>query len=610
VQHDGTTVAEQVVELAAGETVLELGQVAGEPGIHRYRVQVRAPGDSVVHNDAGHAAVEVVGPARVLIVEGADGDAATLAAAIRAGGTLADVTATASLPALDGLSAYAAVVLVDVDARSLTPAQVNDLSATTRDLGRGLVVLGGDRSFALGGYRGSPLEEILPVVSEILDPKRKPSVAEVVAIDTSGSMAACHCRGGVNGLAAGANRTDAGGVNKTDISRAAATRTVEALSASDQFGILAFNTDQKWVVDLQALPAAEVVSRGLAGLTPAGGTDLRQPLLTAARALREAKAKLKHIILFTDGFTSPGGLEALVQQAATLAEEGITVSVLATGEGAADKLAAVAAAGRGRFYPGTDLGEIPQIMAQEATIAARSVVTEGQFYPRVTSAAAPVRDLVSAPALFGYLASTAKPAAEALLRVGDEDDPLLSSWRVGLGRVTAWTSDASARWSRAWAGWEGYVGFWSSVVRDTFPLGGSTGALAQAEVVGDRLRLRVESEQAWPDGAVAVARVAAPGVAGPGGPAGGDGGEVRLERTTPTTFAAEVGAAGPGTYAVGVSVTGPSGPVFAGTALASQSYPAEYRLGSADRVGLEQLSALAGGRGSIEPAAAFDAAGL
>ena len=35
-----------------------------------------------------------------------------------------------------------------------------------------------------------------------------------------------------------------GGVNKTDIARAAAARAIEALSADDEVGVLAFNTEQ------------------------------------------------------------------------------------------------------------------------------------------------------------------------------------------------------------------------------------------------------------------------------------------------------------------------------------------------------------------------------
>ena len=73
-------------------------------------------------------------------------------------------------PAIDELTRYASIVLADVDRRDLSDAQVADLTAAVRDLGRGLVVVGGTHSYALGGYRDSDLEQILPVVSEITDP--------------------------------------------------------------------------------------------------------------------------------------------------------------------------------------------------------------------------------------------------------------------------------------------------------------------------------------------------------------------------------------------------------------------------------------------------------
>jgi hypothetical protein len=221
---------------------------------------------------------------------------------------------------------------------------------------------------------------LLPVVSEIKDPLRRQSVAEVLAIDTSGSMGACHCNEGANGIMGG-NRGE-GGVNKTDISRAAAARAVSVLSAQDEVGVLAFNTEQKWVVPLQQLPAAEVVEKGLRGLSPGGGTNIHNSLEAAGKALRDSKAKLKHIILFTDGWSNQEGLAA---QAARLWEEGITVSVLATGEGPGEELQRVAESGHGRFYPGRDLEAIPQIMMQEAALASRSLVNEGEFYPRVLS---------------------------------------------------------------------------------------------------------------------------------------------------------------------------------------------------------------------------------
>jgi Mg-chelatase subunit ChlD len=604
-RRDDAVIEERAVDLPVGETTVEFNQTAGEAGLARYRVEVEAAGDSVAENDTAYAGVTVEGPARVLLAEGMPGAGQALGDALRAGGLEVDRIAAASLPALDRLSTYASTVLVDVDVHTLSTEQIRDLGAATRDLGRGLVAVGGDRSFALGGYKDSDLERLLPVISDVLDPKRRQSVAEVLAIDSSGSMAACHCRedGSGGGLAGKGNfnfgNPAEGGVDKTDISRAAAARAVRALAADDQVGILAFNTEQRFIVPLQQLPSEQVVRDGLRGLKPAGGTDLRQPLRVAAESLRTAKARLKHIVLFTDGFTDPDSLDELVGQARALADEGITVSVLATGEGAAEQLRAVAEAGRGRFYPGRDLHEVPQLMAQEVVIASRNFVNEGEFHPRVVGSSPATTELTESPALLGYLATTAKPTSQTLLEIGEDNDPLLASWRVGLGRSTAWTSDASARWSQLWARWGGYQKFWAAMVKDTFPVGGGAGV--RATVDGDRLRVVAESEQPWPEGATAVARISGPD---------GQSHEVRLEHTSGSSFAGDVEAAAAGSYAVGVSVTGPGGPLASAVTLASRSYAPEYRPGPADPGGLGRLSRLTGGRGAIRPAAAFDARGL
>jgi len=602
---DGETVAEQVVDLVAGDNDITLTHVAGASGLQRYELEVAVAGDGVPENDAAFVGVQVEGPATVLVVEGAPGDADELDAALVAGGLRTERSSPGTLPPLDVLATYSATVLVDVDARSLSARQTADLTVATRDLGRGLVVLGGIRSYALGGYLESPLEQLLPVVSEVQDPLRRLSVAQVLAIDTSGSMAACHCAEGAgrNGLAGGGNMAGSmeGGVNKTDISRAAAARTIEAMSATDEVGVLAFNTEQRWILDLQQLPSEQVVREGLGRLRPEGGTFLRDSLRTSAEALRESDASLKHIILFTDGFTAEDALSDLVDQAGALREEGITVSVLATGEGSSLELEEVATAGGGRYYPGRDLEQIPQIMQEESVLASRSFVNEGEFVPEVVGAGPSVDGLQAAPPLFGFIATTAKPAASTLLRIGDDHDPLLSTWQAGLGKTTAWTSDAAAAWSQAWAGWDGYVPFWTSTVKDTFASGDGAGAV-QATVDGDRLRITVEQETPWPDGSAAVARVAGPDRAGE---------EVRLERLSGTTFGAEVAATDAGAYAVGTNVTGPGGEtLLAGATVATQSYSPEYRLGPAQPEVLAELSALTDGRGEIEPAQAFDTADL
>ncbi len=600
-----SVVADKTVDVPAGSTVVELPVGTAPVGLTRYRVFVQGAADSIPENNTGYAAVNVEGPARVLVAEGVHGNAGTLVTALKAGGLQVDVKDSRDLPGIDQLSAYASTVLVDVDAQSLSATQLDALGSATRNLGRGLVAIGGDHSYALGGYLDSELEALLPVKSQVKDPKRKASVAEVLAIDTSGSMAACHCKPGAagpNGMPQGGNIVQ-GGVDKTSISRSAAARAIAALGPNDQVGVMAFNTEQKFVIPLQKLPSQSTVTSGLEGLTPSGGTNLRSALEKAASALRAADTQLRHIILFSDGFTSTDALSQLESDAAKLRAEGITVSVLATGEGAAELLRGVAEQGGGRFYPGRNLEEIPQIMSEEAVIATRSFVNEGEFVPRVVSGAAPVRDLTSAPPLLGYLATETKTAASALLQVGPDDDPLLASWQVGLGRATAWTSDASARWSKHWAAWPGYVSFWSTVVKDTFaPSADAAGVTSHAAVNGDRLDISVEGTQPFADGTTATAKVVAPDATTR---------EVKLDRRSPTSYVGTAPANQAGTYAVATEVRGADGKLSSLSAsLASQSYPPEYQPGPAAVDSLRRISALSGGRGEIEPAAAFAAAGL
>ena len=68
---------------------------------------------------------------------------------------------------MEQLGSYSAVVLADVAATSLDDAQQATLRSYVRDLGRGLVALGGDTSFGQGDYVGTPIDDALPVRSSV-----------------------------------------------------------------------------------------------------------------------------------------------------------------------------------------------------------------------------------------------------------------------------------------------------------------------------------------------------------------------------------------------------------------------------------------------------------
>jgi hypothetical protein len=338
---------------------------------------------------------------------------------------------------------------------------------------------------------------------------------------------------------------------------------------------------------------------------------LKRNLVTYKEALRQSSKELKHIILFTDGFTSELEIGAefvgapfagnLVEAVGELAEEGITVSVVGTGEGAIAALEEVAQVGQGRFYPGRDLDEIPEIFVKEARLASRSYINEGEFYPAVTSTAAAVRDLSASPALLGYVAVSPKPTSDIQLQVGEFADPLLASWRVGLGKVTSWMSDGGDKWAAQWAGWDGYADFWSNMVRDTFPLEGSEGQRLEAAIADEVMTITLEGAEEWEAGTTPIARVSFPD---------GTSDEVRLDRVSGFEFAASVPARHGGTYAVGASIDRGDGETIVMSAIASRSFAAEFLPGPSDPDLMASISASTGGRGEITAVEAFDAEGL
>jgi Mg-chelatase subunit ChlD len=598
-RRDGEEVGQQTVQLEPGNNEVRFEDTPGADAgaVMRYQATVTAPRNTVAENDVGYGAVAVEGPARVLVVEGSPGEAETLVAALDAGGVGTEVIGVGNIPDVQELITYAGIVMVDVDARTLTGDQVDHITTAVRDLGRGLVTIGGERSYGVGGYLESPLNDLLPVDSEIVDPMRRRTVAEVLSIDTSESMGACHCAGEAMG-----NAPAEGGINKTDISRAAAERTIAALSENDQVGVLAWNSSAEWVIELQTLPPADVIDRGLRSLQPSGNTDIRDSLADAAEALIASDAELKHIILFTDGFTAPGAIEDTAEEAGRLFEEhGITVSVLATGESPEQAaLEDIATAGHGRFYAGTDFANVPEIMAEEAVIASRNFITEGEFFPEVTSDDEVVSGLTSSPPLLGYVATTAKGQATTLLRIGPDRDPLLATWQAGLGRVSSWTSDAND-WAQQWSSWDGFVDFFSGVVKDTLPAGDNAGAV-QADVRDGQIRVTIDSAEAFPDGAAATATVAGPD---------GQSIEVALERTDDGHFEGAAEAPRSGTYAVSGIVTDNDGEtVLSSSTLASNSYPAEYVPGAPDVAFMTRLATSTDGRTDVTTDNVWDSAGL
>jgi Mg-chelatase subunit ChlD len=463
---------EQPHDLRRGQQTFSLPLSAGEPGFTSYQVQIEPQQDGFYQNNRLDAFSQVDGPPRILMVAPATGESlpgggtrsdehSALLQALQAAGFDVSVVPPSGLPSdLPLLAQYNSLVLVDVPARELGSHQMEAVQSYVRDLGGGLVVIGGPTSYGVGGYYGTPLEAALPVYMQIKDEKRRPSLAIVFIIDHSGSMS-----------------EQSGGVVKLELAKEAAARSIELLFPTDRVGVIAFDDAASWVVPMTDLSNPGAVRQAIGSIRIGGGTDILAGVQAMAKVLPGDVAKVKHVILLTDGGADPAGIPELVKKLNT--ENGITFSTVGVGQDAAPFLADLARVGGGRYHFTTDAGSIPSIFTEETTLAMRSYIEEHAFFPTLVNSSPILAGIKSLPQLQGYVATSPKELAQVILKT-DKDDPLLATWQYGLGRAVAFTSDATGRWGRAWVSWDSYATFWAQAVR--YSLNQSTSTALQMNV--------------------------------------------------------------------------------------------------------------------------------
>jgi uncharacterized membrane protein len=587
---DGGLAATSPVDLKEGTTVITFRVKPDEPGFHAFRVVVEAAQDTFDQNDRADASTIVKGEPRVLVAAGDETVAAQLVGALEAQGQQVETTIPELVPEdLEGLAAFDSIVLVDVPRLRLTDRQLAALQVYVRDLGRGLVMVGGPRSYGAGGYTKTPLEETLPVEMGVRDREKQPDVALVVVIDKSGSMDACHCNtaGGGSGMS---------GARKTDIGKEAILRAAAALTARDQLGIVAFNEAAHWVVRTAPLGDIEDLQGQLGSIRPEGQTNIFAGLDQAVADLEGKTASRRHIILLTDGWSTSGAYDAIV---ARMKAAGITLSTVGAGGGSSPFLEQLAKQGGGRFYNAVNAASIPDIFLKETEQVAGQQIIEERFFPAQTGSSPIIRGLDQGfPALLGYNGTTAKAAANTVL-VSDRADPILAHWQYGLGRSVAWTSDATGRWAAGWLGWTGFEQFFSQLVAWTFP-GEETGGI-DAEFVarGTETVLRISSADA--DGSPrdfydTLATLVGPDI---------DPEAVQLVQVAPGVYEASLGEIEAGGYLVRVTQTRPGDPPLGRTLGLVAPTAAEYRQLGTNEALLTALRAATGGTELATPADAW-----
>lgn len=584
---------EEEVRLQPGTNNFVVRLEADDPAFNRYRVQLSPPDgtDTYPQNNELAAFTEVTGQPRVLVVApaGEDGtvsdEAEQLQAALEAAGLQVEETTPGALSAsLADLNDYAAVVLVNVNARDLSQRKMETLQSYVRDLGGGLVVVGGPDSYGMGGYFDTPLEETLPVNMQIDDQERFPPVSIVLVIDRSGSMAA-----------------DEGGVTKIQLAAEGAIRALELMNDSDEMTLITVDEAPSDIIGpvtpANRDTAIEQMRRLGAG---GGGIYVRSGLEAAAEVLAESDNPVKHIIVLADGADAEQkeGVPELIRE---LREDGVTVSMVSIGRGPDTPwLEQMAEIGNGRFHFTDAAANLPQIFTQETAAIQRNYLIEERFFPAQVSDSPILTGIEATPALFGYVGTSPKATGQVVLET-HQQDPLLAVWQYGLGRAVAWTSDATGRWASDWVRWDGFPTFWGQAVRWSMGDRPESGLAAEVTYDGEDAVLTVDALS--PDGAYLDDLELAANVVGPTG----ETQTIDLTQVAPGRYEATFFPTEEGAYLIGIGST--TGDGLRGSTGWVLGYSPEYGTFEDNPQLLASLSARTGGR-SITPTEAEGAASV
>lgn len=435
--------AEKEVDLYKGTNLFTFGDKVEQGGIVTYTVEVVTYDDTVLQNNRLSAFTEILDQPSVLIIEkGNSGE--NIARYIEQYANITRVQPGEAPNDLQGLIAYDAYVMADISAEWLSADFLNALEQAVKHQGKGLLTIGGENSYAPGGYNDTPLETILPVNMDITPKEENPDLGLILVIDKSGSMS-----GGEYGI------------SKLELAKEAAIRAAEVLEETDQLGVIAFDDAIQWVVRTSPLEDRDETIDMIATIRPGGGTQILPPLEEAWQDLRKKDTKLKHIILLTDGQAEQYGYEKIIEG---LRNDGITLSTVAVGRGADTLLLkALAYGGMGRYYQTDEFSDIPSIFAKEAFLAGQKYIQNRSFYPELVTSAGLLKGIEAIPMLDGYVCTKVKATAQTVFR-SDIQDPILAVWQYGLGRTAAWTSDIRGAWTSKWNMWQDAPVFWGNLI--------------------------------------------------------------------------------------------------------------------------------------------------
>jgi Ca-activated chloride channel homolog len=466
---EGRSPVSRRVALAAGENRIVVNVRFARAGAQPVTARVSADGDEMPSNDALTQEV-MVGPVlHALYVEGGAGGSGHLERVLAAQGIRTSFATPQALSAQpDQVADKDVLILSDVRADALGPQAVQRLERFVRDRGGGLIFAAGENTYGAEGYAAGAIERLLPVTFEAK--RKRQDLDLVLLLDRSASMR----RG------------------KIEVAKSAALAVLELLEPEQRLAVVAFDARPHEIVALAPVGDKRDAAERIARMTSSGQTNIHAALVHARDALAGSAAHVKHVILLSDGLTSPppgvvvprvrylrgddllrdlpvsilGGFVPIMDE---LAGANVTLSTVILGEGPdVELMTALAEWGNGKTHLAKSDDDVPRLFAGETRRVRGEATVEESFQAQVKGWSPTLSgvDFARAPALKGYVATKAKRFSDVLLEA-KAGVPLLVETHYGLGKTVGFLSDVKNRWAADWLAWPGYARLWAQVVRDS-----------------------------------------------------------------------------------------------------------------------------------------------
>lgn len=485
------TIAEQDVSLPPGKRVFTIREEIDRSDFYTYEARFvpdDPAADGMTQNNLATAFTHVRGRGHVLLVENWDkqGEFDFLVDRLRNEEIEVSVQPSNQLfTSLAELQRYDSVILANVsrssgseadNVSSFSDAQISMLARNTREMGCGLIMMGGPDSFGAGGWTNTEIEKAMPVDFQIKSAKVIP-VGALVLMMHAGEMPRANYW-----------------------QKRIAIEAIKLLGGRDYCGMVQWNGTDQWLWGqsrgglIRVGPSRKMmlarVDQMMIGDMPAFDPALKM----AATAFMGVKdAAVKHMIVISDGdpvAPSPATIRALVRQGVRVT----TVAVGSHGTIGSTMMQNLARQTGGKYYVVKSASALPKIYQREARRVARSLVYEPK--PPVQPQIVLHHEIVQGvgevvPPISGFVLTSVKqnPLVEVIMRspqpASEKNSTILAAWTYGAGKAVALTTDAGRRWADEWTKWGSYDKLFSQIVRWSMRPTGDTGNFSVATDVRD-----------------------------------------------------------------------------------------------------------------------------